>query len=189
VALGGDDPYFDFRRPGDRGGIGFYKLQSQYLLVDRRATAIGVGLEAVTPAGWEVGGVEHGPTVLKPNLAWFYELGGGNALQGFVGKSMYAHSNWSDSPGRGIRYGLAFQRPLPGQDSDPNPRAHLFVEALGRNRFDGEQSQHSPASLELVPGIHWRWRDSSWISSGVLMPLDDFSPARLLWQVTCSWQF
>src|SRR5207248_3512802 len=124
----------------------------------------------VTPAGIDVGGFEHGTTVLCPHLAWFYDIGGGTAIQGFVAKSVYAHSNWSDAPGRSIRYGIAVQRPLPGLEADPFPRAHFFVEALGRNRFDGESSQNSPADFDLVPGVHWRLRETSWISSGVLMP-------------------
>src|SRR5437899_511838 len=32
VGLGGDNPFFDFRRPGDPGGIGYYRLYSQMLL-------------------------------------------------------------------------------------------------------------------------------------------------------------
>jgi hypothetical protein len=189
VALGSDNPYFDFRRPGDWGGIGFYRLQSQYLFVDSRAACLGLGFQAVTPAGIDAGGLQRGPTVLCPHLACFYDLGGGTALQGFVAKSVYAHSDWSDSPGRSIRYGLALERPFPGLESDPNPRAHIFLEALGRNRFDGDLSQRSSTDFDLVPGVHWRLREGRWISSGVLLPLDGLSPARLLWQVTCSWRY
>ena len=188
-ALGSDNPYFDFRRPGDWGGIGFYRLQSQYLFVDNRAACLGLGFQAVTPAGIDAGGLQRGPTVLCPHLACFYELGGGTAIQGFVAKSVYAHSDWSDSPGRSIRYGMALERPFPGLESDPNPRAHIFLVALGRNRFDGDLSQRSSTDFDLVPGVHWRLREGSWISSGVLMPLDGLSPARLLWQLTCSWRY
>jgi hypothetical protein len=189
VALGNDNPFFDFRRPGDWGGIGYYRLQSQVLCVDSKAACLGFGFHAVTPAGLDVGGLEHGPTVMCPHLAWFYEVGQGTAIQGFVAKSVYAHSNWSDAPGRSIRYGVAVQRPLPGLDADPFPRAHIFLEALGRNRLDGESDQNSPANFELVPGVHWRLCENNWISSGVLMPIEGFNPGRFLWQLTCSWRF
>jgi hypothetical protein len=188
-ALGSDNQYFDFRRPGDWGGIGFYRLESQYLLLDNSASCLGLGFHAVTPAGLDAGGIEHGPTVICPHLAWFYQLGGGTGFQGFVSKSVHANSEWRDGPGRSIRYGLALQRPFPGLESDPNPRAQLFLEALGRNRFDGTPDQSSSSNFEFVPGVHWRATDTSWVSSGVLMPLDGFSPARLLWQVTCSWRY
>jgi hypothetical protein len=189
VALGTDNPYIDFRRPGDWGGIGYYRLHSQVLLLDSEATSLCMGLKAITPAGLEAGGVANGPTVLTPNFAWFYELGRGTAVQAFVGKSVHAHANWTDGLQRDVHYGLALQSPFPGFDDRPNPKAHLFLEAVGRNRFESDLSQRSPRDLDLVPGIHWRWRDACWISGGCLMPLDAWSPANLQWQLTCSWQF
>jgi hypothetical protein len=189
VALGSDNPYFDFRRPGDRGGIGFYRLHSQVVLTDSRVTGLAMGLQAVAPAGWEAGGIEHGPTVVSPNFAWFYELGGGAALRAFVGKSVFMHANWSDDLGRNVRYGVALQSPFPGLDARSSPTTHVFVEALGRNRYDGDPTPSSSSDVEIIPGVQWRWRDTTWLSSGVLMPIDGWSPARLSWQVTCSWQY
>ena len=34
VAMGNDNPYFEFRQPGDPGGIGFYKWYSQVQVFD-----------------------------------------------------------------------------------------------------------------------------------------------------------
>ena len=60
VSLGMDNPFFDFRRAGDPGGVGYYKLYSQALLWDSRTTTLSVGLEAMTPAGLDAEGVATG---------------------------------------------------------------------------------------------------------------------------------
>ena len=90
VALGADNPYFDFRRPGDPGGVGFYRLYSQALLFDNQKTGLSMGLQAVTPAGLDADGLADGPTILSPHFAWFHEVGDGTAIQGFVGKNLRA---------------------------------------------------------------------------------------------------
>src|SRR5262249_24888339 len=91
VALRHDHPYFDLRRPGDPGGVGFYRLYSQMQLLEAGTTSLCLNLQAVTPAGLQSGGVQDGPTVLTPGLAVFQELGGGSALQGFVGQDIWTH--------------------------------------------------------------------------------------------------
>jgi hypothetical protein len=187
VALGADNPYFDFRRPGDPGGVGFYRLYSQALLFDNQKTGLSMGLQAVTPAGLDADGIADGPTILSPHFAWFHEMGSGTAIQGFVGKNLRANSHWSDSLGAQINYGLALQSPIPGTESTPNRSVHMFVEALGRYRMDGDPTQHG--NWELLPGLHWRLNESWWMSGGVLMPLGTPRPDAHLWQITCSWQF
>jgi hypothetical protein len=189
VALGTDNPFFDFRRPGDPGGVGFYRLHSQVLLFDNQRTGLSMGLQAVTPAGAEADGVADGPTVLSPNFAWFHEMANGTAIQGFLGKNLRANARWPDSLERQINYGLALQRPLPGIESAPGRSVHLFLEALGRYRVDGDSSQRAPLNWDLLPGIHWRLGESWWMSGGVLMPLSAPRPEARLWQITCSWQF
>src|SRR5439155_8215555 len=84
VAVGTDNPFFDFRRPGDPGGVGFYRLHSQMQLFGNQKTGLSLGLQAVTPAGLEADGVSDGPTVLSPNFAWFHQIRNGTAIQGFV---------------------------------------------------------------------------------------------------------
>jgi hypothetical protein len=190
LALGTDNPYFDFRRPGDPGGVGYYKLHSQMLLFDTENTGMSVGFQAVTPAGLEADGIADGPTMLSPNVALFYELTKGTAIQGFVGNHLRANSRWTSGFGRRLQCGLALQSPFPGSEVDDYRSLHLFVEALGRYRYDGNADQRGPVNLELVPGLHWRLGESWWMSGGVLMPLG--GPMRYdgrMWQVTASWQF
>ena len=189
AALGMDNPFFDIRRRGDPGGIGFYKLHTQYLFWNSPVAGMSAGLEAVTPAGLEVDGLQNGPTILCPHLAWFYDLGNGTSLQGFVGKHFQANSHWSGGLGRSLQYGLAWQRPCPGFDNEPNHGVHLFVEALGRYRYDSLPSQYSGNILQIVPGVHWQVRENWWLSGGLLVPVGPVRPDSRLWQVTCSWQF
>ncbi len=186
VAVGTDNPFFDFRKPGDPGGVGFYRLHSQVLLFDNQRTGLSMGLQAVTPAGLEAEGVSDGPTVLSPNFAWFHEIANGTAIQGFVGKHLRANSRWSDSLERHINCGVALQSPFPGTDSR---NAYLFLEALGRYRIEGDSSQRPSLNWDLLPGIHWRLGDNWWMSGGILMPLGLPRPEARLWQITCSWQF
>jgi hypothetical protein len=189
VAMGAHNPFFDFRRPGDPGGVGYYKLHSKVQLLDGGAAGLSMGFQAVTPAGLESEGLPDGPTVLSPNMAWFYEATNGTAIHGFVGKNLRARAGWADNWERNIHYGLAVQSPLPVLDNGPNRGLHLFVEALGRYRIEGDPSQRTSATWELLPGLHWHLRETMWMSGGILVPL---GPARLdsrLWQITCSWQF
>jgi hypothetical protein len=189
VAVGADNPFFDFRRPGDPGGVGFYRLHSQVLLFDTQRTGLSMGLRAVTPAGLEADGVADGPTVLSPHFAWFHQVGNGTAIQGFVGKDVRANSHWSDSLDRQINYGLALQSPIPGTESTPGRSVHLFLEALGRYRIDGDPSLRASLNWEVLPGVHWQIGENWWMSGGILMPLGAARPDARLWQITCSWQF
>lgn len=189
VAVGTDNPFFDFRKPGDPGGVGFYRLHSQVLLFDNQRTGVSMGLQAVTPAGLEADGVSDGPTVLSPNFAWFHEIANGMAIQGFVGKHLRANSRWADSLERQINCGLALQSPLFSADSAAGRSVHLFLEALGRYRVEGDAAQRPPFNWDLLPGVHWRVGDNWWMSGGILMPLGAPRPEARLWQITCSWQF
>jgi len=189
IAIGTDNPFFAFRRPGDPGGVGFYRLHSQVLLFDSEKVGLSMGLRAVTPAGLEADGVADGPTVLSPHFAWFHEVGDGTAVQGFIGKNLRANSRWSDSLERQINYGVALQRPVLGTESTPGRSVHLFLEALGRYRVDGDPSQRALPNWELLPGIHWRLGETWWMSGGIMMPLNAPRPDAHLWQITCSWQF
>jgi hypothetical protein len=187
AALGNDNPFLDFRRPGDPGGVGFARFHSQYLLVEGRSLGISVGLQAVRPAGLESDGAAEGQTVLSPNVAWFYDLGSGTAIHGFVGKNLNARSGWSDDLERDIRYGLALQSPVPYLANNPGRGLHVFVEALGNYKYDTDQG--AAPNLEIVPGLHWKLKDSWWMSGAFLLPVNAPRPENRLWQLTCAWQF
>src|SRR5438128_4640568 len=85
LILGQDNPFFDFRYPGDPGGAGYYRLHTQYQLLDSSTSGLCLGLRAVTPAGLEANGLARGHTILCPALAWYQDLGAVGPLHGYVG--------------------------------------------------------------------------------------------------------
>jgi hypothetical protein len=179
VAMGLDNPFFDYRWRDDPGGVGYYRVHSQVQLLDQGKTCLCLGLQAVTPAGLEAGGLAEGPTVISPALAWFQELGPGAALQAFVGKNFRAHGGWTEDLETGIHYGMAVQLALPGLTFCPRQDFHIFLEALGRYRYEGENAPGKAMSWELIPGIYWRMGDKWWLSVG----------AAKTNMITCGWQF
>jgi hypothetical protein len=120
----------------------------------------------------------------------FHTLEDGTAIQGFVGKDVRLNPTWSSQLHRSIQYGMAVQRPLlsPGQ-TDGLSNCYLFLEALGRYRFDGDVGQGTAAVWELLPGVHWKLRDNWWISGGVILPVGTTTPDARLLQFTCSFRF
>lgn len=188
VTAGNYNPFFDFRWRGDPGGIGFFKLHSQYQLLQGQRTGVAVGLQAVTPAGREFDGLDDGPTILSPNVAWFQEIGNGTAIQGFVGTDMRARALRSDRPANALQYGLALQKPFPLADGVSGRQVHLFLQALGRYHPQDDLGTSRTRDLSLLPGIHWQMSESWWLSSGVNLPLGNSRPENM-WQITCSWQF
>jgi hypothetical protein len=191
VSLGSDNPFFDFRRPGDPGGVGYYKVHTQLQLFGTRWTSCALSLQAVTPAGVDQDGIEDGPTVLSPSLCVYHELPDGTAIQSFIGRHLHVNSGLASGPiHRNVQYGFAVQRPVWDTGPDNVGSFYLFVEALGRYRYDA--SYTGPAAVwEMVPGVHWRVTDNLWLSGGVLMPVNAAPTARdaRLWQFTCSIQF
>jgi hypothetical protein len=189
VAIGTDNPYFDFRSPTEPGGFGYYKLHTQYQLVDHGNSCLSLGLQAVTPAGLDADGVERGPTVLRPALAWYQDLGNGTGLHGFVAKNVRASSAWTDQLEQSFHYGLALERPLADDTYRTGCCIHMFMEALGNYQSETYNTHRLPAPLELLPGLHWQLRDSWWLSGGLLVPLGTSHVDADLWQITCSWRF
>jgi hypothetical protein len=189
VSMGNDNPFFDFRRRGTPGGVGFYKVQTQYQFLDTGKTGCTFSFQAVRPAGIESNGVNDGPSFVSPALTVFHDLGDGTALHGFVGKDVRANSTWRDgvTDTAGLKYGLAVQQPFPLLTPDPTRGLFLFVEAQG---YLNDHDQGTFRSWELVPGLHYRLSDSWWMSGGVLVPV---GPARNgppgQWHLSCSWQF
>jgi hypothetical protein len=192
LAMGNDNPYFDFRRHrGAPGGIGFYRVHSQVQLFDTGSSACSFNLQAVTPAGLESDGLRDGATSISPNLAWFQELNDSLALHCFVGKCLLATGTRADSRvDRSLQYGVALQAPVPVFRPEETPRLHFFVEALGRYRHEDVGNGLGPSALELLPGLHWQVNENWWISSGVSVPLRATTRAETgLWQLTWSWRF
>ncbi len=187
VAMGYDNPFFDFRRPGSPGGIGYYKVQTQYQFFDTGTTGCTMNFQAVRPAGLESNGISEGPSFVSPSLAIFHDLGNGTALHAFVGKDVRANSSWRDGTIEGAQYGVALQQPLLGPAGDPSKGLFLFVEALGRC---GDRDVATGNSWEVVPGLHYRLSDGWWVSGGMLVPI---GPTRYgttgQWHLACSWQY
>jgi hypothetical protein len=188
VAAGNHNPFYDFRWRDDPGGVGYFKLHTQYQVLQGQATGVALGLQAVTPAGREFDGLEEGPTILSPSVAWFHDVGNGTAIQGYVGKDVPTRARGFERPASGLQYGLAVQSPFPLAEGVPSRQFHVFVEALGRYRTAEEAGSGRAMDLGLLPGIHWRMNESWWLSSGVHVPLGASRPENL-WQLTCSWQF
>ena len=189
LSLGNDNPFFDFRRPGDPGGVGYYRVNSQLQLFDSRSTGCAFNLQAVTPAGRDMDGLPDGPTVVTPALSVFHELDDGTAIQGFVGKHVNLAQGWSNNLNRSVHYGMAVQRPL----LDPNTlklgAMYWYVGALGRYRFDTDPASSRAPTWELMPGVHWQVTDNWWIASGFIVPVKQPQTDTRLWQFTCSFRF
>jgi hypothetical protein len=188
IALGPDNPYFDFRESGAPGGVGYYRMHAQYQLVQTGRTCCCLGFQGVTPAGLDNDGLGEGQTVVSPTVAWYHELDGGSAVHGFVGKDFHAAPGWSDNLERCIRYGMAFQSPLCA-DTETCQSLHMFVEAIGRYHQDVQSLDREVARWEILPGLHWRAGDSWWITGGVILPVGTPHVDTGLWQVTCSCRF
>lgn len=195
LAMGSDNPYFDVRLPGDPGGVGYYKLHSQVQLFDNQRTGCALGLQAWTPAGTEMDGVPDGPTVVSPALSLFHTLDDGTAIQGFVGKHVPLNPRPTGQLGRSVQYGMAVQRPLVQGTPNSPGSLYLFVETLGRYRYDSDLTARADtgtrpaAQWDVLPGLHWRLNDNVWISGGLILPVNSAPLDARLWQLTCSFRF
>jgi hypothetical protein len=192
--MGTDNPYFDFRRRGDPGGLGFYRVNTQLQVFDTPTTACSLGLQAVVPAGIQYYGVQDGPTVFSPHFGLFHALDDDTAVQCFVGKHMLVNGTGPSAGtiSRDVQYGMAVQRSLASLGAEPLRNVYFYMGALGQYRAERNESAGGTALWEVLPGLHWRLADNWWVSGGVLLPV---GPARadsasgLPWQFTCSFQF
>jgi hypothetical protein len=186
LTLGNDNPFFDLRRPGDPGGIGYSRLATQAQLIDTPRTAMAFGLQAVAPAGRESNGVGQGPTVMSPSFGFFHLLDDGTAFQAFLGRNVSLAPRPTGQAYHASQYGLAVQRPLAENVLGCDGHVYWFIEALGRYRY---ASDAEPAAVwEFLPGVHWRVGDNVWLSGAYVMPVANPSD-RHFWQITCSFQF
>jgi hypothetical protein len=189
LSVGNDNPYFEPRRPGDPGGVGYYRFCSQAQFLETRTTSCTVGLQAVTPAGLESDGVATGDTVVMPGFAFCHALDDGTAFQGFVGQHIHVDSGLQrQNLARRCQAGMAVQRPLWLADADGQGGLFFFVETLGRYRYDPRPTLPQ-STWEVLPGLHLRMNEKMWLSGAYVMP---YGPTRTdgnQWQLTCSFQF
>lgn len=188
VAVGNDNPYFDLRRRGDPGGVGFTRVNTQIQLFDVARTSIAIGVQAVTPLGLQSEGLadDHGPTVITPALAVVHELDAGLSVQAFIGKHVPLMNRATQSVRRDVHYGLALQRALSTDTSDPLSTLFISVGALGQWRW----RENVPISWEVLPGLHWKPMDSWIMSAGYVLPVGPTSAETGgHWQLTWLWQF
>jgi hypothetical protein len=194
VAVGNDNPFLDFRRPNDPGGVGFTKVTSQVSLFDNSKTACSIGLAAVTPAGLASDGLpdKMGTTVVTPALSLFHALDNATALQMFIGKHMPLMNSGPQAINRDLQYGVALQRPVTTDVNDPFRCVYLSVGALGLMRLNETTNVRTPVQWEVLPGLHYKMADNWWISGALVLPVgNSTNTASTLqqWQVTCSFQF
>jgi hypothetical protein len=188
VNMGPDNPYFDFRQPGDPGGLGFYRVNTLVQLLDSPGTTCTLALQAVTPAGLQFAGVADGPTVVSPAFGVFHDLGGGTALQGFVGKNVALGGCAAHPLRRNLQYGMALQRPVAADGPEALRNLFFSVGALGQMHPDRETLKMVP-TWDMLPGLHWHVSDNWWVNGGVLVPVGPAHAAPGQWQLTCSFQF
>jgi hypothetical protein len=200
IAVGNDNPYFDFRRSSEPGGVGYTRINTQVQLFDTNKTACSVALQAVTPAGQQSDGLadKMGTTVVSPMVSLFHTLPDDTTgLQAYVGKHVTLQNAGTQQINPNFQYGLGLHRPITTDENDPFRYVYLSVGALGQVRTSdvtaSTASLHAPPSLEVLPGLHYKMTDSCWISGGMVLPVGntprlDTTPGQQ-WQVTCSFQF
>jgi hypothetical protein len=189
IGMGADNPYFDLRRPGDPGGFGYYRVNTQVSLFDSPTTACTLGLQAVTPAGIQFAGVPDGPTVLSPAFSVFHAFNDRLALQGFVSKNMpLSNADGTAVLQRNLQYGLAVQRPLLAGGPEGLRNLFFTMGALGKLNSDHDSLKLLP-SYDVLPGLQWHVNDNWWVSSALLVPLGPVRSAPGQWQLTCSLRF
>lgn len=189
VGMGLDNPSFDLRRPGDPGGVGYYRVNTQVALLDSPTTTCSLGIQAVTPAGAQFAGLPNGPTVLSPTFSVFHAVNDRLALQGFVSRNLPISD--AASAGllqRNVQYGLALQRPLFSEG--PEGLRDLFVTVGALGQVTPERDAFRLASnYDVLPGLMWHLNENWWVSSGLLLPVGPVRTAPGQWQLTCSLRF
>jgi hypothetical protein len=212
IGMGADNPFFELRRPGDPGGVGYYRVNTQVALLDSPTTACTVGVQAWTPAGAQFAGLPTGPTVLRPAFSVFHAVNERLALQGFVSDNvplaladdssndrlafasftsrtrLLGNGDGFGSLQRHLQYGVALQRPLLAEGPDGWRNLFFTVGALGQLNAQRDSLRLVP-NYDVLPGLQWHLNENWWVSSAVLLPLGPTRAAPGQWQLTCSLQF
>jgi hypothetical protein len=158
-------------------------------LIETEKTAFALGIQAVMPRGHEHEGLgdHQGPTVVTPALSLFHELDEGTAFQAYVGTNVPVLNAATQAIRRSVQYGLALQRALGTDSSDPLNGLYVSFGALGQVR---RESDRLPVQWEVTPGLHWKPAENWWISGGFVLPVGTAKGnATQQWQLTCSWQY
>jgi hypothetical protein len=195
VTIGNDNPFFELRRAGDPGGVGYYRMSSQIQVIDSPDTMCTIGMQAFTPAGLAQAGVGSGPTSVCPSVAICQQIGDGAVIYGYLGENLIADPRAISTQLRQrLTYGVAVHQPLFPELPDRTENIYLFVQALGRVHYDTATvtSSTAPSAVfQVLPGLQWKASENMWWSSGVVVPLTPSSrpgDASHL-QITCSFQF
>ncbi|OAI51796.1 hypothetical protein AYO44_04830 [Planctomycetaceae bacterium SCGC AG-212-F19] len=189
VWVGNDNPYFDLRRPGMLGGVGYYRVNADYWLLDEPRSSFVIHCRAVTPAGLAAGGIEHGPTIVRPGLTWSQVLGPTITAQAFVETKMVGGTKPVAGPEEAFRYGFAVQHALLDDFTLDSGEVYLFVQALGRNAAVGPPGTPGASRWDVVPGVRWEPDETFWLSGGVMFGSGRGRTEALLWQITCACRF
>src|SRR5262249_30727303 len=133
VWVGNDNPYFDFRQRDLVGGVGFYRVNADFSIFDDTDSSLVLHCRAVTPAGLEAGGTDHGPTIVRPGFTWSQALGRTTTAQAFVETKLIGGPRAAVPFDQAFRYGFALQQALVDDATSDGGEVFLFVQALGRN--------------------------------------------------------
>jgi hypothetical protein len=188
--MGLDNPYFDLRRPGDPGGVGYYRVNTQVALINSATTSCTIGIQAVTPGGVQFAGVPNGPTVLSPAFSVFHALSDCLGLQGFVSKNvLLTNVDGASVIQSNVQCGLAVQRPILAEGPEGLRNLFLTMGALGQFSSDLESMKLVPSSYDVLPGLQWHVNDNWWLSSAVFVPVGPARSTAGQWQLTCSLRY
>lgn len=186
--MGSDNPYFDLRRPGDPGGFGYSRVNTQLALFDSPRTDCALGIQTVTPTGAQYGGLPNGATVVVPAFSVYHAFNDRLAFQGFVSKNVPLYDSSTSMLQRNLQYGVALQRPLLAQGTESWRNLFLTVGALGQVVPDRDSLKLLP-KCDVLPGFQWHVSESWWLSSALLLPVGPGRVAPGQWQLSCSLQF
>lgn len=189
VWVGNDNPYFDFQQRGLLGGNGFYRVNADYFLLDQPESCCVLHCRVVTPAGLAAGGVEHGPTIIRPGMTWSQTLSPGTSAQAFVESKLIGSPKSPTAPEQTLRYGFALQQALPDEIVPDSGDVYLFVQALGRHSSEAPSGAPAVSRWGVVPGIRWEPDETFWLSGGVMFESGRNRSDALLWQITCACRF
>lgn len=189
LSFGNDNPNFAFRRQGDPGGVGFFRVSSQFQLFDSAGTSCALCLNAVSPSGQENDGLpdSKGATVLMPAFSLSHAFDEGTWLLLSVGTNLTLQNPTPQPSRRDWQYGFGVYHSLATDGNGPFRNVYVSVEALGQQRE--MRDVRSPVTWDVLPGLHWK-PASNWTLSGAFaLPMAARSDTPQQWQIICTVQF